>query len=111
MSNEIKKKYETEHLINWEQGRCCLCPFPLEIRPTSYNFDEKLMSRSNFIIFKEHKFLRNIFLSDGLAKANSLKDLKTFHEKFISFLKIAVFFKNPFNKCEDLDDCFQWQLT
>ena len=69
------------------------------------------MLYSNFIIFKEHKFLRNIFSSDILKKTNSLKDLKTFHEKFISFLKIAVFFKNTFNKCEDLDDCFQWQLT
>ena len=51
------------------------------------------MLYSNFIIFKEHKFLRNIFSSDILKKTNSLKDLKTFHEKFISFLKIAVFLK------------------
>ena len=51
------------------------------------------MLYSNFIIFKEHEFLRNIFSSDILKKTNSLKDLKTFHEKFISFLKIAVFLK------------------
>ena len=50
------------------------------------------MSYSNFTIFKEHKFLRNMFSGDELAKTNSLKDLKAFHEKFIRFLKIVIFF-------------------
>ena len=71
LSNEMKKKYEIDHPINWQQDSCCLCPFPLEIRPTSCDVDGKLMSYSDFIIFKEHKFLRNIFSSDELAKTNS----------------------------------------
>ena len=50
------------------------------------------MSYADFIIFKEHKFLRNIFSSDELAKTDSLKDLKTSHEQFLRSLKIAGFF-------------------
>ena len=72
LSNKIIKKYEVEHPINWQQDRCCLCSFPLEIRLPSYNVDEKLMSYSNAIIFKEHKFLRNIFSSDELAKISTI---------------------------------------
>ena len=64
------------------------------------------MTCSDFIIFKEQKFLRNIFSSDELSKTNILKDLKTFHEKFVSFLKNVVFLQNVFHTGEDLDDCF-----
>ena len=106
----MKKNYEIEHLINWQQDRCCLWPFPLEIRKTSYDVNGKLMSYSDFIIFKGHKFLRNIFSSDELAKTNSLKELKTFREKFVSFLKTVVFLQNAFNTSEDLDDCFNDDL-
>ena len=35
LSNEMKKRYEIEHPISWQQDPSCLCPFPLEIRPTS----------------------------------------------------------------------------
>ena len=68
------------------------------------------MLYSDFIIFKEHKFLRNIFSIDELAKTNSLKDLKAFHEKFVSFLKIVVLLQNALNTNEDLDDCFNDNL-
>ena len=93
MSNDVKRKYEIEHPIDWLQDRCCLCTFPLEINATSYEADEKTMSYADFIIFKEHRFKRNIFSCDELGKTDSLKDLKPFHEKFVRFFQIAVFYK------------------
>ena len=30
LSNDVKRKYEIEHPINWEIDRCCICAFPLE---------------------------------------------------------------------------------
>ena len=86
LSNDIKIKYEIEHPIDWSQDCCCLCTFPLEINPTWYEADGETMSYADFIIFKEHKFS-----SDELAKTDSLKDLNTFYEQFVRFLKIAVF--------------------
>ena len=44
------------------QDRCCLCPVPLEINLASFDADESKMLYADFIIFEEHKFLRNIFL-------------------------------------------------
>ena len=43
LSNDVKRKYEIEYPIDWSQDRCCLCTFPLEINPTSYEADEKIM--------------------------------------------------------------------
>ena len=72
LSNDVKRKFEIEHLINWSQDRCCLCPFSLEIKPTSYKANEETMSYSAFVIFKEHKFLKNIFSNDELAKTDKI---------------------------------------
>ena len=68
------------------------------------------MSYIDFIISKECKFLRNISSSDELVKTNSLKDLKTFHGKFVSFLKIVIFLQNALSTSEDLNDCFNDNL-
>ena len=69
------------------------------------------MSYVNFIIFKEHKFLRNIFLSEELAATDSLKDLKTYHQ-FVKFLKIAIFLQNaPLYTYEEFGDCFDEDLV
>ena len=90
MSNDVKRKYETEHRIDWSRDLYCICTFPLEINPTLYNADKKTMSYADFIIFKEHKFLRNIFSNEELAKTGSMKYVKTFHENFVRFLNILA---------------------
>ena len=96
LSNEQKRKYEINHPINWKRDRCCLCPFPLKINPITFDTDEKTMSYADFIICKEQKFLRNIFISDKLSKTGALKDLKTFHGKFVRFPRVVVFLQNAF---------------
>ena len=64
LSNKQKRKDERHHSINSKQDRCCLCPFPLKIDPTNFDVDEKTMSYVDFIVCKEHKFLKNIFSND-----------------------------------------------
>ena len=110
MSNDAKRVYELAHSIDWKNGRCCLSPFPLEINPIAYDADEKNMSYADFIISKEHKFLRNIFSSHELSKTDSLKDLKTFHENFTKFLKVVIFLENALKINEEFDECFNADL-
>ena len=64
LSNKQKRKDERHHSINSKQDRCCLCPFPLKIDPTNFDVDEKTVPYVDFIICKEHKFLKNIFSND-----------------------------------------------
>ena len=49
---KIKRKYEVEFPIDSENGRCCLCKFPLTINATKFDVSSKDMSYSNFINLK-----------------------------------------------------------
>ena len=58
LSNEKKRKCEVGFPVDWENGRCCLCKFSLIINATKFDVSLENMSYSDFIILKEHKFLR-----------------------------------------------------
>ena len=46
LSNERKRKYEVEFPIDLENGRCCLCKFPLIINPTKFDFSLEICPTS-----------------------------------------------------------------
>ena len=64
LSNSVKRKCEIENSIDWLHNRCCIFPFPLEINATKFHAVNETLSYVDFIIFKEHKFLRNIFFRE-----------------------------------------------
>ena len=105
LSNSPKRKCETENPINWSRDRCCICTFPLKTNATKFDADNKTMSYVDFIIFKEHKFLKNIFSSEELTTATNLKDLKTYHQTFVKFLKIVIILQNALNTYEEFSKC------
>ena len=109
LSNRAKRKYEIENPIDWSRDRC-ICPFPLKIDTTKFDADSWTMSYVNFIIFREHKFLRNIFLSKELAITDNLKDLKTYNQTRVKFLKIITILQNVLNTYEVFSDCFNEDL-
>ena len=75
LSNQFKRNFEVKNPINWEINRCCICTFPLEINPTTPDATKEKMFYSDFVIAKEHKFLRNIFSEDELSSSNALKNI------------------------------------
>ena len=85
LSNNAKRKCEIENPIDWSRDRCCICTFSFEIKASKFNADSRTMSYLDFIIFKEHKILRNICSSEELATTDSLRDLKTYHQTFVKF--------------------------
>ena len=94
---ETKRKYKIENPNDWSHNRCCICPFQLYVNATKFDADSQTMSYVDFIIFKEHKFLRKILLSKELTTNDSLKDLKTYHQTFAKFLKIVIILQNALN--------------
>ena len=92
---ETKNRFEKENPIDWENGECVLCRFPLEANPT--NPENKKMSYGDFIIKKEHMFLRNIFSKEELLKSSSIDTFESFHKHFIEFLEIVVFLEEGIN--------------
>ena len=110
MSNETKIKYQIENPIDWTKDKCCLCTFPFEINPTRFDCKNNEMSYNDFYVFKEHKFLRNIFSNEKHAKTKKLNNLKTFHETFTKFLKVVFLLQNALNSYDEFDEGFNETL-
>ena len=100
---ENKKQYERENPIDWENGQCVLCRFPLQANPTSPQ-NEK-MSYGDFVIKKEHMFLRNIFSKEELSKSPSINTFESYHQQFVKFLQIAVFLEEAIKSSLHYLDC------
>ena len=54
--------------------------------------------------------MRNIFSSEELIMTESLKDLKTFHQIIVKFLKIVITLQNALNAHEEFSDSFDKDL-
>ena len=68
------------------------------------------MSYGDFIIEKEHKFLRNIFLKEELISSDAIKNIESFHEHFSKFLQIVVYLQQSINTMKDFSECFHDEL-
>ena len=75
LTNAEKRDYKIKNPINWESDCCCICTFPLEINPAASNSPKEKMSYADFVIAKEHKFLRNIFSEDELSTSEAIKNI------------------------------------
>ena len=105
LSNKVKRNYEIKNPINWETNCCCICTFPLEINPTTSDATKEKMSYSDFVIAKEHKFLRNTFSEDELSSSDALKNIRSYHENVSQFLKIVVYLQQNLNSVQEFADC------
>ena len=103
LSLQSKNEFEKENPIDWENGECVLCRFPLEANPTTC--ENEKMSYGDFIIKKEHMFLRNIFSEEELLKSSSIGTFESFHKHFIEFLQIAVFLEEEIKSSQLFSDC------
>ena len=71
----------------------------INLREPRFGNTEK-MSYSEFCIFEEHKFLRNIYSEEELNRTQNLKNIEMFHKSFIKILKVAVFLQSALD-CYD----------
>ena len=63
LDNFDKQKYGREHPISWSKNKiCCLKLVGVELGPVSEG-----MTYYDFIIRKEHKFIRNIYNLEVLS--------------------------------------------
>ena len=110
LNKDAKRKYEVEIPLNKEKERCCICTFPTEINPTMWDATKEQTSYADFIIQKEHKFLRNIFSEEEIPSTRALKDISTFYERFTKFLHISIYLQNVINTTVEFSDSFYKEL-
>ena len=70
------------------------------------------MSNSDFIILKEHKFLRNIFSEEDLLKTKALRNIEQYNLNltFQKFLTISVYLKDSLNTLTEFPKCCNDEL-
>ena len=111
LNNSTKRKYEIENPIDGSCNRCCICPFLLEINATKFDADNETMSYVDFIIFKEHTFLRNIFSSKEPLRPVVWKIWKPIFRllskctQYLNYHSIIAL-QNALNMHEEFSDCF-----
>ena len=105
LSSFAKSEFEREHPIDWQNGECVVCRFSLDATPTTAAFQNEKMNYGDFIIKKEHMFLRNIFSKEELSKSIALNTFESFHKHFNEFLEIVIFLEECINKSLDFSNC------
>ena len=71
---------------------CKICHFPINVSPKGLSFKQNEMSYLDFLIRKEHSFIRNIFSKEELKKSKNISTLESYQsamELFIHLVKIA----------------------
>ena len=110
LSNQEKREYEIENPINWKNGKCQICNFPLHINPTNVTAQKDEMTYGDFIIQKEHKFLRNIFSDDELQTSDAIKNIKSFHNHFCKYLQVIIFTQECIKSMKEFSECCYFEL-
>ena len=65
----------------------------------------------DFIIQKEHKFLRNVLSNEDLQKSDSIKSLESYHEKFKKYIRICIYTENSIKTLNNFTECFHDELV
>ena len=85
-----KQNFKSENPIDGNQAKCVICGFRLPVAASNFP-NEKIMTYLDFVIPKEHVFIRNIFDRDELKRSSkAIATLEKYHESFRKLLQIAV---------------------
>ena len=84
-------KYERENSIT-PDTKCVICHFPMNVQTKGLSYDKNEMSYLDFLIRKEHAFIRNIFDESDLKKSRNIDTLENYQtamESYIHLIKIG----------------------
>ena len=67
---------------------------------------EKIQTYLDFVISKEHDFIRNIFNKEDLEYCAKIKTWENYYESFRLFLQIVIFLNTRYSRESDIEDIF-----
>ena len=112
-----KQRFRKNNPTRWRETKCSICNFDLAMGTSNDpNAEDNSLTYFDFVVRKEHSFVRKIFKPDELSACQQIKTLKKYYEKFKLFIQIVFLLKNTYSverdiECDINDDCFaNWQL-
>ena len=107
-----KRNYELQNPIDWENGRCQICTFPIDVKPSISNENNRdKITYCDFTIQKEHKFLRNVLSISELSKSDTIANIESYHRNFRKFLRLCIFAESAMKTLNKIDDCNHEELV
>ena len=104
LSLDKKIRYEKGHPINWENGKCCICNLPLEIKAKGDDVNAKEMDYLDLFIRKQPKFVINVLEDKELKKSTVLKSLSDYYNVFLKLTKVFLLLEDSIRRLADIDD-------
>ena len=83
-----KLKFERLNPIT-EETKCVICHFPMKIQMRGLTFEKNEQSYLDFLVRKEHAFIRNIFDDKELASCKRIATLENYHKIMMEYSHIV----------------------
>ena len=90
------------------ETKCVICNFDIgvfstdRIQPNGPNSKE--ITYLNFVIKREHAFIRNVFEPEDLRKTDKVKTLESYFDNFNLFLQLLALLDSSYSSESDIED-------
>ena len=89
LDNIKKEIFVKENPISPSKTNRFVCGFLLDIEGSCSNEDDK-KTWYDFVVEKEHLFIRNVYSKQELADMENISNIEDFHKEFGRFVKIVM---------------------
>ena len=77
---------------------------PLKIEPTSFKTNDDEMSYSDFVVWFERKFIKNIFTNEQIQQSDDLNCLENCYKRYQKLISISIGLLSLFNNYHRIDE-------
>ena len=102
--------YNRNNIVTTD-SKCCICRFRLDVMLRSSNLKEKNeMSYIDFLIAKEHAFIRNIYDENDLKNSKNLCSFENYYEAMVLYTHLVQVAENEIKTVISYEDIFDDKL-
>ena len=110
ISNIERINFNRDNPVTTE-SKCCICKFRLDVMPRSSNLKEKNeMSYIDFLVAKEHAFIRNIYDEIDLKNCKNLCSFQNCYETMVFYTHLVQVAENEIKTVISYEDIFDVKL-
>ena len=98
-----KINFKKKNPVDFYKTKYVICNFNIGVATTN-ELESEEMTYYDFVVQKEHCFLRNIFDQDNLKKSKNMDTIGVYFAAFEKFLKIVALLENQYTSNSNIED-------